>query len=158
MNAYDQISVEDGSSPINTLYNRLLAAGPIRESVNAPFLFADFYTISLYSANRDNEKGTYLNILQQPGPPTLQPLDQIPNPRIPLDNTIRHRGRDAIHLLQHLHERIRSVLARLHLPDVHAERRVVALHDFQPVRDGRDVLGEGLEPLGGFRGRRCVVD
>lgn len=42
----DQISVEDGSSPINTLYNRLLTAGPIRESVNAPFLFADFYTIS----------------------------------------------------------------------------------------------------------------
>lgn len=36
------MSVDVGSIPINTLYNRLLTAGPMRESVRAPFLFADF--------------------------------------------------------------------------------------------------------------------
>lgn len=38
----DQMSVDVGSIPMNTLYNRLLTAGPMRESVRAPFLFADF--------------------------------------------------------------------------------------------------------------------
>jgi hypothetical protein len=42
----NQISVEEGSRPINTLYSRLLAAGPMRESVRAPFLFADFFKSS----------------------------------------------------------------------------------------------------------------
>lgn len=52
------ISVEAGSSPINTLYNRLLTAGPILESVRAPFLFADFYIISpIHSSASKGQRG-----------------------------------------------------------------------------------------------------
>ena len=37
-----QTSVDPASNSVNTLYKRLLMAGPILRSVKAPFLFADF--------------------------------------------------------------------------------------------------------------------
>lgn len=107
---------------------------------------------------RDTGQETYLNILQQPRPIPLHRLNQITHSRIPRDNPIRHRSRHATNLLQHLDERIRLILARLDLADVHAERRVVALHDFKTVRDRGYVLGESLEPFGGFGGGGGVVD
>ena len=66
-----QISVEAGSVSINTLYNLLLSAGPILDSVNAPFLFADFYpsriskhTLTTFPKPASNEI-SYLQILQR---------------------------------------------------------------------------------------------
>lgn len=107
---------------------------------------------------RNTGQETYLNILQQPRPTPLHSLDQITHSRILSNNPIGHRSRHAVNLLQHLDERIRLILTRLDLADVHAERRVVALHDFKTVRDRGYVLGEGLEPFGGFGGRGGVVD
>lgn len=43
----NQISVEAGSVSVNTLYNLLLNAGPTLDSVNAPFLLADFCAVQL---------------------------------------------------------------------------------------------------------------
>ena len=42
MDALLQTSVDAASISVNTLYKRLLMAGPILRSVKAPFLFADF--------------------------------------------------------------------------------------------------------------------
>lgn len=51
---------------MNTLYNRLLAAGPMRAFVKEPFLFADFYSSQQGIPMEKKKKKANLDTKQKP--------------------------------------------------------------------------------------------
>ena len=58
-----QISVAEESKPIKTLYNRLLTAGPTRDSLRVPSLFADFYKRILEKGHQKKKKKKKCNAI-----------------------------------------------------------------------------------------------